>query len=231
MEQAKGKSLFVAGTDTDIGKTFICTLLLRYLREQQVEAGYQKWVSTGGAEPQDLLTCLQGAGVDYSLALLDLLVPYRFGYPASPHYAAELEGREIDPDHILRQFEELRERYELLVVEGVGGLCVPLRRDLLLIDLLARQPMPTLLVAKSGLGTLNHTLLSLEALRQRRIPVLGVVCTDNEPGLDGELVADNLRTIGEMGQVTVFGRVRWSPLAEACAGFGEIGGRILQQLR
>ena len=94
------------------------------------------------------------------------------------------------------------------MVEGVGGLMVPLNRELLLVDLLRELKISTLVVARSGLGTINHTLLTLEALRHRGIPVLGVVFSDAVPDEDELLVEDNMRTIAEMGRVLVFGRFR-----------------------
>jgi dethiobiotin synthetase len=122
-------------------------------------------------------------------------------------------------------------RHDLLIVEGVGGLLVPLNRELLLAELLAELQIPTLVVAKSGLGTINHTLLTLEALRHRDIPVLGVVFSDGALDEDELLVADNMRTIAEMGGVQVFGRLRRCPdPGQARAGFVPVGLAIAQAL-
>jgi dethiobiotin synthetase len=211
------KALFVTGTDTGVGKTFVCAALWRYLLKRGVKAGYQKWVSTGGADlPDDLRQCLATAGLPLARESLDYQVPYRFRLPASPHLAAESEGCRIDPEVILARFHHWAGKHDLLLVEGVGGLLVPLNRELLLADLLARLQPPTLIVARSGLGTLNHTLLTLEALRARRIPVLGVVFSDaTVQDADELLVNDNLRTIAEMGNVRVFGRIRHGEEATA----------------
>ncbi|MEJ2033481.1 MAG: dethiobiotin synthase [Deltaproteobacteria bacterium] len=201
-------ALFVTGTDTDVGKTFVCGGLLGYLRRQGIDADYQKWVSTGSeGVPEDLAVCLKAAGKTTE-ARPELRAPFRFRLPASPHLAAIEERRQIDPEMILERFRELAGRHQFLIVEGVGGVLVPLRRDLLLADFLARLQLPTLLVARSGLGTLNHTFLTLEALRTRRIPVLGVVCSDADREKNERIICDNLRTIAEMGQVRVFGRLR-----------------------
>jgi len=129
--------------------------------------------------------------------------------PASPHLAGEQEGRVVEPATLLSSFSEMQDRYEFLVVEGVGGLHVPLTRDLLVGDFLARLRIPTLIVARSGLGTLNHTLLTLEALRSREVPVVGVVFSDAVATEDEVIVADNMKTIAEMGKVTVLGRMPW----------------------
>jgi len=221
------KTIFVAGTGTGVGKTFVCGLLLRLARER-CQAGYQKWVSTGGELPADWRFCREAAGMGLDMAALDREVPFRFTYPASPHLAAEREGREVDPAVIRSRYHEMATNHDLLVVEGVGGLLVPLRRDLLLADLLAELALPTLLVAQSGLGTINHTLLSLEALRNRNIPVLGVVFSDPEGAVgDEELINDNMRVVAATGQCRVFGRLRRHlSVAAAVADFLPIGAAI-----
>lgn len=228
----KGNTLFVTGTDTEVGKTFICGLLLRYLIENQVDAVYQKWVSTGGkATAEDLSHVLKWAGLVPEPELLMLQVPFRFELPASPHLAAEQENSSVEPEAILHTSSELARQHELLLIEGVGGLLVPLRRDLLLGDLLARLQLQTLVVARSGLGTLNHTLLTIEALRARNIPIFGVVLSDTTNKENEIIVRDNLRTIEEIGKVKVFGRLPWcgSP-EEAQLAFQPLGERIQSNL-
>lgn len=226
-------AIFVTATDTSVGKTFICGLLLRYLLDQGVRAGYQKWASTGGDDPPaDLVHVLARAGVDYDPGLLDQQVPYRFRLPASPHLAAAMEKRRIEPEVIVDQYTRLADRYEVLIVEGVGGLLVPLRRDLLLADLVARLGLPALVVARSGLGTINHTLLTLEGLRNRAIPVLGVIFSDAADDENQVLVEDNMRTIAEIGQVRVLGRLpRCRTNAEAIDVFREIGAATQRIIR
>ena len=173
--------LVVCGTDTDVGKTVVSALLVEGLK-----ARYWKPVQSG----------VEGGGDrDRVAALLDLpaerIVPeaYRLAAPVSPHWAAEREGVTINPERLA-----LPPGDGPLVVECAGGLLVPLRRDWLQIEQIAHWGLPVLLVARSGLGTLNHTLLSLEALHQRRIPVLGLV-------LNGEPHPDKSRTLQELGGV------------------------------
>lgn len=228
------KAIYVTGTDTNVGKTFICALLLGFLRDRGIDAGYQKWVSTGGEEPEDLLFCMEKTGQNYTRQDIEKQVPYRFLLPASPHLAAEQEGKKIDPELLKKRFYDYAREKELLVVEGVGGLMVPLRRDLLLVDFLVGFQLPTLIVARSGLGTLNHTLLTIEALRNRQIPILGVVFSDEERGLakDDLVVNDNMKTIGEIGKVAVFGRVpRYDEFEDTRIPFQPIGESILSLCR
>ena len=221
-------AIFVAGTDTNVGKTHVCGLLLDFFLKEGVKAGYQKWAATGPEfPPADLKACLGMAGIPLEPELVGSQVVYHFALPASPHLAAEQEGAAVDPELIRNKFQEMSARYELLMVEGVGGIMVPLNRKLLLVDLLQELKVPTLVVAKSGLGTINHTLLTLEGLRQRGIPVLGVVFSDGASGEDDLLAEDNMRTIAEIGQVRVFGRLRRSPdSAEARAAFVPVGRAI-----
>jgi dethiobiotin synthetase len=173
----------ICGTDTDVGKTVVSALVV-----QGLEAHYWKPVQSG----------LEGGGDRGRVAsLLNLpderQIPevYRLQAAVSPHWAAEREERLIDPERLA-----LPEVPAPLVVETAGGLLVPLRRDYLQIEQVRRWGLPVLLVARSGLGTLNHTLLSLEALRSRGLPVLGLV-------LNGPLHPDNPRTLEEMGGVPV----------------------------
>ncbi|HIJ78621.1 MAG: dethiobiotin synthase [Desulfobulbaceae bacterium] len=226
------KQIFVTGTDTDVGKTFVCGLLLNFFKEQGVDVGYQKWAATGpDFPPADLVSCLNAAGLPLVEADIPLQVPYHFALPASPHLAAEQQGAEVDPGHIRRCYQQLKARHQLLVVEGVGGLLVPLRRDLLLAELLAELMIPTLIVARSGLGTINHTLLTLEGLRARQIPVLGVLFSDAASGDNEILVADNMATIGEIGQVKILGRLpRCRELAQAREAFSPIGRAISREI-
>ena len=176
--------LVVCGTDTDVGKTVVSALLV-----QGLNATYWKPVQSG----------LEGGGDRQRVVdLIDLpahrWIPeaYAFKAPVSPHWAAELENTSLDPNRLM-----LPPRDDApLVVETAGGLHVPLTRAWQQIDQLQRWALPVVLVACSGLGTLNHTLLSLEALRTRRIPVLGLI-------LNGPPHPDNPRTLRALGDVRV----------------------------
>ena len=188
------RRLVVCGTDTDVGKTLVSAWLV-----QGLQAHYWKPVQSG----------LEGGGDSGRVqALLQLpaerLLPeaYRLEQPVSPHWAAEQQGVVIEAERL-----QLPAGEGPLVVETAGGLLVPLRRDWLQIEQLQRWGLPVLLVARSGLGTLNHTLLSLEALRQRGLPVLGLV-------LNGPLHADNPRTLEQLGGVPVLAQLPWLDTAD-----------------
>lgn len=235
-------TIFVAATDTGVGKTLVSGLLLDFLHRRGLPAGYQKWVATGCDEriPADLALVAELAGLRLpptttNLAPasrdcldLELAVPYRFRLPASPHLAAATEGRQVEPERLKKSLHQALQSTPRLVVEGVGGLLVPLNREVLLIDLLAELRLPVLLVARSGLGTINHTLLSLEALRRRQLPVTGVIFCDEAPDLPEWLVADNLQTIAAQGRVPVLGRLPRRPdLRQLRDDFQAIGQELL----
>lgn len=181
----------VAGTGTGVGKTVVSALLVRGLT-----ARYWKPVQAGlpeiTGEPTDSQRVQQLTGC----AAADVEPEaYRLRQPASPHWAAEQEGMVLDRERLWPP-----EGNDPLVVELAGGLLVPLGKHLLQIDVVGEWGLPVVLVAAAGLGTLNHTLLSLEALRKRRIPVLGLV-------LNGTPFADNAAVLQELGRTRLLGQL------------------------
>lgn len=182
-------SLFVTGTDTDVGKTVVAAALTLGL-----EGYYWKPVQAGLAPSTDTASVRAWTGLPDERFLPE---GYRLREPMSPHAAAALEGIEIDPAGLIGT--ELPSDRPV-VVEGAGGLMVPLGPGALMVDLIAGLGLPVVLVARTALGTLNHTLLSVSELRRRSIPLLGVV-------LNGEEHESNRRAIEEYGDVTVLGRV------------------------
>lgn len=179
--------LVVSGTDTGIGKTVFSAALAGFLG-----ARYWKPVQSGLEEETDSAATARLA----ALAPEDVLPEaYRLKTPASPHLAAAIDGVTIDPDRLTPPADDPARP---LVIEGAGGLMVPLTEELLFIDVFARWGLPVVLCARSGLGTINHTLLSLEALRRRQVPVRGVV-------LIGPPHTENARMIDRLGEARVLG--------------------------
>lgn len=185
----------VTGTDTGIGKTVFAAALAAHLR-----ARYWKPVQAGldGTSDSDIAAWLSGGRAQV------LPEAYRLSNPLSPHEAARLDGVTIDPARLA-----LPEGDGPLVVEGAGGVLVPFSNDLLSADLFAHWGLPAILVARTGLGTINHSLLSLEALRARGIAVAGVA-------FSGEANEASEAAIVQFGQVTHLGRLpRLDPLDAA----------------
>jgi dethiobiotin synthetase len=180
-------AIVVTGTDTGIGKTVFSAGLAGFL-----DAAYWKPVQAGldGETDSDVVRRLAGLPAERILP-----EAWRLKTPASPHLAAEIDGVAIEPDKLAPPVSA-----RPLVIEGAGGLLVPLTRKALFIDVFARWGAPVVLCARTSLGTINHTLLSLEALRTRGVAVLGVAFIGDEH-------AENRRIIGEMGGVRVLGRL------------------------
>lgn len=183
-------AIVVTGTDTDAGKTVFAAALAAALG-----ATYWKPVQSGLADGCD------GDSVRALGVARVLPEAYRLTAPLSPHRAAELDGVTIDPARLA-----LPQVAGPLVVEGAGGVLVPVTRHLLYADVFARWGAPVVLVARTGLGTINHSLLSIEALRARGVPILGVA-------FSGEANEDNEATIAGIGGVRRLGRLpRLDPL-------------------
>lgn len=167
------RGLFVTGTDTGVGKTVVACALVRGLRARGVDVGVMKPIETGvGPEgPLDALALREAAACDDPL---DDVCPQRFALPAAPTVAASAEGRVVDMTAIHAAFRRMRSRHACVVAEGAGGLLVPAAEGLCMADLARELGLPLLLVARASLGTINHTLLSLEVAAARGIDVLGV---------------------------------------------------------
>ncbi|MBF6570135.1 MAG: ATP-dependent dethiobiotin synthetase BioD [Candidatus Binataceae bacterium] len=177
----------ITGTDTGVGKTVFAAALTLAL-----SGTYFKPVQSGSEEETDTDVVRRLTALPSEHFLREC---YRLRTPLSPHRAAEIDGVEIDADRLMLPTTD-----SPLIVEGAGGLHVPLTRKLLYIEVFARWGVPVILCTRTVLGTINHTLLSLEALRRRAIPIHGVVFI-------GGANPDNERTITEMGSVRSLGRM------------------------
>lgn len=207
------RGLFVTGTDTGIGKTVACGALLHGLR-QHYPARYWKPIQTGIEADSDTETirCLTGgaAGEVFDAGI-------RLPRPVSPHLAARLQGTTIDIDDLLA-LASARRPAERWIVEGAGGVLVPINDEALMVDLAVRLELPMVVVARTTLGTINHTLLTLEALRARSLTIAGVV-------LVGDPDAENRMAIERYGRTAVLGELRMldpltpEALRRAAAGF------------
>ena len=194
------RGVFVTGTGTEVGKTVVAAVIAQALARCGQRVGVFKPALTGLDQPGEpdhaLLRRAAGSGQDD-----DEIAPYRFGPPMSPHLAGRLGGRPIDRDRLLEAARSAG-RDRTLVAEGVGGLLVPLAGDYLARDLARDLGLPIVVAASPGLGTINHTLLTLEAARTAGLEVSAVVLTP-WPAEPGEIELDNRRTIAGIGQVDV----------------------------
>jgi len=164
---------FVSGIDTEVGKSYVTGYIARIWREQGTRTITQKLVQTGNSGcSEDILLHRKIMGISLTEEdKLKLTMPEIFSYPASPHLAAEIDNRTIDFAKIEESTLQLSKRYDAVLLEGAGGLMVPLTRDYLTIDYIAEKKYPLILVTSGKLGSINHTLLSLEVIRSRKIPL------------------------------------------------------------
>jgi dethiobiotin synthetase len=173
-----GKGLFITGTDTGVGKTFIAGALASLLRDRRIDVGVMKPVETGcprrdgRLEPLDALYLRDRAG---TADLLDEICPYALEMPVAPSVAADAAGIAIDLDRIATGFHALVRRHQLTLVEGAGGILVPLTETADFTDLIRKLRVPILLVARASVGTINHTLLTCRWLAHVNLPLLGVM--------------------------------------------------------
>lgn len=170
--------LFVTGTDTGVGKTLITAGLAQALRARGIDVGVMKPVETGcpvrdgRLRPLDALTLREASG---SRDALDLINPYRFREPLAPMVAAERSRRSIDVERLLEHFDRLADQHAVMLVEGAGGLLVPLTDKASFLDLALRLQLPLLVVIGSRLGALNHARLTVTAALAAGVPVAGAI--------------------------------------------------------
>ncbi|ADB49996.1 dethiobiotin synthase [Conexibacter woesei] len=198
------RGCFVTGTDTGVGKTVVAAAIVAALRARgDASVTAFKPVVTGTDEPPDrdwppdhvLLARTAGTTPE-------AVSPFTFGPAVSPHLAAELARRPLDPRALRAAFATAAARAEIVVAEGVGGLLVPLAADYLVRDFARDAGLPLVIAARPGLGTINHTLLTIDAARAAGLTVAGVAITP-WPSAPGVIEADNRATIARLGDVGV----------------------------
>ncbi len=197
---AFSKRIIICGTDTDVGKTIVSSFFV-----QGLKGIYWKPIQSGTEEGTDTKTVCKLLDLEPNRYLSER---YKFRAPVSPHWAAERESSFIEPNNL-----HLPNLDKLIIIETAGGLMVPLNRNWLQIDQLKVWGAPIILVARTGLGTLNHTLLSLEALKHRNLNVLGIV-------LNGPSHNDNPKTLEQFGDTKILASL---PI------FDDVNAKVLSQ--
>lgn len=238
------RGFFITGTDTEIGKTLVTALLAAGLRERGIACCPVKPLGAGGVMAEgrrvseDAIVYQKLGGIQAPLADLNPLCLER---PASPHFAAEWEGITLVPGDLPAPLRAMAERYAYLLVEGTGGWLTPITYDYSVADFACDLGLPALLVSANRLGTLNHTLLTLESIRGRGLEIAGVIFTHPNPGSEADMAANNVETIRRMGKVEILGNIPYlGERVEERARPETIGNtvkdcfsweRIIQQLR
>ncbi len=188
------RGIFIVGTDTGVGKTTVTGLLGRFLSDNGHRAITQKWIQTGSDRfPEDIAR-----------------QPYTFKFPASPHLAARLERKTISKARIKKSFLFLKDRFDFVIVEGIGGALVPFNGKDLVIDIAKELDIPALLVVANKLGCINHTLLTIEAIKRRGMKIIGIIFNNSQSGERKNIISkDNPRIIKKLTGEKILGVLPW----------------------
>lgn len=209
------KGLFVLGTGTDIGKTYVTGLLLKYLRDNDYNACYFKAALSGAVKddngkliPGDAVEVLSMANLDEDT---DFLVPYIYETAVSPHLASQIEGNPVDLGLVKKQYNLVSKKYDYIVVEGSGGIVCPIRYDgkaseknIMLEDIIDLLELDVVLVADAGLGTINSVVTTVEYLKNRNINVCGILLNNYKDEL---MENDNIKMIEELSGLKVIAKI------------------------
>jgi dethiobiotin synthetase len=223
------KGLFITGTDTGVGKTLVAAGLARCLKDRGVRPGVLKPAETGCSMRRGKRIPRDGSFLKYMAGAtepIDEIVPYRLAAPLAPQVAAEKEGVRIQIQRIHRIFRRISSRHDCTLVEGAGGILVPVTRKYSMVNLIEQFNLPVLLVSRIGLGTLNHTLLTLYYLAQRGIPVVGIVL-NNPDGQRDPAARSNPSVLEQWSPTPILGNIphgRGIRMARECAD--EIARRV-----
>lgn len=210
------KGLFITGTDTGVGKTLVAAGIAHLLKSWKINVGVMKPIATG--DRRDAALLIKAAGIDEKLEMVN---PLFFKAPLAPTISASLERREMNLDAVYRAYWYLQKKYDVMVVEGIGGVRVPLGESTYLVDLIHALRLAALVVSRATLGTINHSLLTLDALEKKEVEVIGVLLS----GGKGRTLAEetNEETLQDhtttqvLGHLTFNARYGTDPAATARA--------------
>jgi len=200
------KGFFITGTGTEVGKTVVSMAVIGALRSMGLDVCGMKPVESGcDSIATDGAALLEASGAGEPM---ELITPFVFRVPLAPLDAARLEGRRVDAEAIVSTALELASRHEALVVEGVGGLMVPLAENGYLVrDMVRDLGLPVIVAANTALGTVNHTLLTVEAIERSGLVFAGVVLNNTVPSRDEMVAISSLRLIEELSGRPVLGEL------------------------
>jgi len=229
MKTARG--IFVTATDTEVGKTFVAAGLARALKAQGVDVGVMKPVASGGRRTDDGLVsddARQLAEAVDSTDDMSLVNPVCLGATLAPLVAARLEGKRVDLGAVWRAYETLAARHEFLLVEGIGGLLVPLDEGATVLDLITMFRLPALVVTRPTLGTINHTLLTVRSAREHGVDVVGLVINAVRPVQPSQAVETNPAILAEWSKTPVLANLPHNPDPAAHAdAFAQLAREVL----
>ena len=201
------KGIFIVGTDTNVGKTVVAAGFALLFKERGIKVGVIKPIATGcekqgnGLHSEDAAFLAAAAGIENYRAV----TPFRYSLPLAPQVAASLEGPVIDSKAVTRACHEVISRHEFTIIEGIGGLLVPITAKYFVRDLIADLDLPVIIVGRIGLGTINHTLLTIEALQGHHCEIQGIILNTTNAGAAGIAEKTNPAVFEELSGVPVLG--------------------------
>lgn len=201
--------IFITGTDTGVGKTVIAAGLALALKARGIKVGVMKPVATGceGTDkrlvPMDAVYLLEAGQNEYP----SLTCPSRYRNPLAPSVAAVLEKREVDLNAIVHAYKEMQKHYDFIIVEGIGGLLVPLKQNYYVANLIREFKLPLVIVAKPGLGTINHTLLTIDAALIRGFELRGIIFNRLPTANFSLAEMTNPKVVADLSGIPVLGSV------------------------
>ena len=229
------KGIFITGTDTGVGKTVVAAALASYLRSTGLDVGVMKPVHTGcqsirsGPIGHDTRLLMLAARVQDPP---ELITPYSLKHPLAPWPASQMEGVKIRTSVLLRAYQELCRRHPFLIVEGVGGLAVPITAHMTVLHLARLFGLPLLVVTRPGLGTLNHTQLTIEYAKSRKVPVKGIIINETERKRSGLAERTNPALLAALCKTPVLGRIPFlKGLLNSGLGLHRTGKIICRHIR
>ena len=209
--------IFITGTDTEIGKTVIAGGLAAALKDAEIDVGVMKPIASGGIEhkgrivSEDAIFLKGAAQVDDAL---DLINPICLRHPLAPSVAAEIEEIPIDFRQIDDTFAQLRQKHEFIVVEGIGGIAVPICEEMLVANMAQHFQLPLLIVARPNLGTINHTVLTVEFAKSHNLEICGIVLNASQEESKGLAEKTNPKELERLTHLPILGSVPFNKQLE-----------------
>jgi len=223
----KGNGLFITGTDTGVGKTMVAGAIAQQLAERGRQVGVFKPIATGCRMTREGLVSTDAEFLAHcvdSPFSLDQINPIRYQEPLAPMVAVEQTGRQIDWETLELAYNNIVDCSEVVIVEGIGGLMVPITRDYLVLDMMADMNLPVVIVARSQLGTINHTMLTIHACRQRKLQIAGIVINGYRADCDDTAQQSNPQVIQDISGVPVLAVIPYD--TDSCVERGVLADQV-----
>ncbi len=210
-----GKGIFITGTDTDVGKTIVTAALALGIKEKGIDVGVMKPIATGAVISNDARISEDALFIAGSIPSIEdsikHLNPVLLDMPLSPVVASRIEGKEIDIHKIINSYSILCENHDFMIVEGIGGILVPIQEDYFVTDLIKEMDLPIVIVTRPDLGTINHTLLTIREAERSNIQIEGIIFSCSSDKEKGIAEKTSPEIIKEISGIPVLGVLPFDP--------------------